>query len=205
MTTTRDAPRSARAILPWPRAQALEERFCELFEEGRDGECDKAEELTGGPSGGVKGPFVAILRGPELVDRLGRVGEYLRLDKPTSGVTSANSCHKRRALSRAIISSRTMGHLRSDQHRQRNQHVSHAVTPTPHPATNRGQGKKKDPSEVRAHRAIGDWTLRSSVCSVFLPSERVAGKRRLSSARRTRRKVTGGSDATLGVDGHKYN
>lgn len=37
-----------------------------------------AEELTKGPRGGVKGPFVALLRSPELVERLGRVGEYLR-------------------------------------------------------------------------------------------------------------------------------
>ena len=36
-------PRSARAVLPWPCAQALEKRFCELFEERRDGECDKAK------------------------------------------------------------------------------------------------------------------------------------------------------------------
>ncbi|MPZ46784.1 MAG: carboxymuconolactone decarboxylase family protein [Betaproteobacteria bacterium] len=37
-----------------------------------------AEELMNGPRGGVKGPFIPLLRSPELVDRLGRVGEYLR-------------------------------------------------------------------------------------------------------------------------------
>lgn len=37
-----------------------------------------AEELTRGPRGGVKGPFIALLRSPQLVDRLGKVGEYLR-------------------------------------------------------------------------------------------------------------------------------
>jgi len=37
-----------------------------------------AEELIKGPRGGVKGPFIALLRSPELVDRLGKVGEYLR-------------------------------------------------------------------------------------------------------------------------------
>ena len=37
-----------------------------------------AEEMTNGPRGGVKGPFVALLRSPELMDRLQRVGEYLR-------------------------------------------------------------------------------------------------------------------------------
>lgn len=37
-----------------------------------------AEELTNGPRGGVKGPFIAALRSPDLVDRLGKLGEYLR-------------------------------------------------------------------------------------------------------------------------------
>ena len=37
-----------------------------------------AEELTNGPRGGVRGPFIPLLRSPELVDRLGKVGEYLR-------------------------------------------------------------------------------------------------------------------------------
>src|SRR5688500_1646376 len=37
-----------------------------------------AEELTSGPRGGVKGPFIPLLRAPKLVDRLRKVGEYLR-------------------------------------------------------------------------------------------------------------------------------
>jgi 4-carboxymuconolactone decarboxylase len=37
-----------------------------------------AAELSAGPRGGVKGPFVALLRSPELMDRLQKVGEYLR-------------------------------------------------------------------------------------------------------------------------------
>jgi 4-carboxymuconolactone decarboxylase len=37
-----------------------------------------ADELINGPRGGVKGPFIPLLRSPELVDRLGKVGEYLR-------------------------------------------------------------------------------------------------------------------------------
>lgn len=37
-----------------------------------------AEELISGPRGGVMGPFIAALRSPELVDRLGKLGEYLR-------------------------------------------------------------------------------------------------------------------------------
>ena len=39
-----------------------------------------AAELIAGPRGGVKGPFVALLRSPELMDRLQRVGEYLRFN-----------------------------------------------------------------------------------------------------------------------------
>ena len=37
-----------------------------------------ADDLTAGPRGGVKGPFIPLLRSPELLDRLQKVGEYLR-------------------------------------------------------------------------------------------------------------------------------
>jgi len=37
-----------------------------------------AEELTAGPRGGVKGPFIPMLRSPELMNRLQKVGEYIR-------------------------------------------------------------------------------------------------------------------------------
>ena len=37
-----------------------------------------ADELAAGPRGGVKGPFIPLLRAPELMDRLQKVGEYLR-------------------------------------------------------------------------------------------------------------------------------
>ena len=37
-----------------------------------------AQELAAGPRGGVKGPFIPLLRSPELMDRLQKVGEYLR-------------------------------------------------------------------------------------------------------------------------------
>ena len=37
-----------------------------------------AAELAAGPRGGVRGPFIALLRSPELMSRLQRVGEYLR-------------------------------------------------------------------------------------------------------------------------------
>lgn len=39
-----------------------------------------AERLVAGPRKGVKGPFIPLLRSPELMDRLARVGEYLRFD-----------------------------------------------------------------------------------------------------------------------------
>lgn len=37
-----------------------------------------ADELTAGPRKGVKGPFIALLRSPELLARTQKVGEYLR-------------------------------------------------------------------------------------------------------------------------------
>jgi 4-carboxymuconolactone decarboxylase len=37
-----------------------------------------AQALSAGPRGGVKGPFIPLLRSPELMDRLQKVGEYLR-------------------------------------------------------------------------------------------------------------------------------
>jgi 4-carboxymuconolactone decarboxylase len=37
-----------------------------------------AAELAAGPRGGVRGPFIALLRSPELMARLQKVGEYLR-------------------------------------------------------------------------------------------------------------------------------
>lgn len=37
-----------------------------------------AAELAAGPRGGVRGPFIPLLRSPQLMDRLQKVGEYLR-------------------------------------------------------------------------------------------------------------------------------
>jgi 4-carboxymuconolactone decarboxylase len=37
-----------------------------------------ADELIAGPRKAVVGPFIALLRSPELLDRMQRVGEYLR-------------------------------------------------------------------------------------------------------------------------------
>src|SRR5882757_5873446 len=39
-----------------------------------------AQELASGPRGGVKGPFIPLLRNPELMNRLQKVGEYLRFE-----------------------------------------------------------------------------------------------------------------------------
>jgi 4-carboxymuconolactone decarboxylase len=39
-----------------------------------------AAEMTAGPRKGVKGPFIALIRSPELMDRLQKVGEYLRFE-----------------------------------------------------------------------------------------------------------------------------
>jgi 4-carboxymuconolactone decarboxylase len=43
-----------------------------------------AEELIAGPRKGVKGPFVPLLRSPELLARLQKVGEYLRFQSALS-------------------------------------------------------------------------------------------------------------------------
>lgn len=37
-----------------------------------------ADEIAGGPRGGVRGPFIALLHSPALAQRLQGVGEYLR-------------------------------------------------------------------------------------------------------------------------------
>jgi 4-carboxymuconolactone decarboxylase len=37
-----------------------------------------AEELAAGPRGGVRGPFIALLRSPELMAPLQKVGDYVR-------------------------------------------------------------------------------------------------------------------------------
>ena len=48
------------------------------FEKMTSAQRKAADELTAGPRKGVKGPFVPLLRTPELMDRLQKVGEYLR-------------------------------------------------------------------------------------------------------------------------------
>ena len=72
-----------------------------------------AEAIAAGPRGDVKGPFVSLLRSPELMDRVQRVGEYIRfrcpLDKRINELAAAITArhwtqqfewwaHKRQAL-----------------------------------------------------------------------------------------------------------
>jgi 4-carboxymuconolactone decarboxylase len=45
-----------------------------------DAQKKAAAALVAGPRKGVFGPFIALLRSPELMDRLQRVGEYLRFE-----------------------------------------------------------------------------------------------------------------------------
>lgn len=57
----------------------FEERMPALDPSAMDDRQKKAAaDMTAGPRGGVKGPFIGLLRSPEFMDRLQRVGEYLR-------------------------------------------------------------------------------------------------------------------------------
>ena len=47
-------------------------------EQMNDAQRAAADELIAGPRKGVKGPFIALLRSPELMARLQKVGEFLR-------------------------------------------------------------------------------------------------------------------------------
>ncbi len=46
----------------------------------KDSQKKAAAALIAGPRKAVVGPFIALLRSPELLERLQRVGEYLRFD-----------------------------------------------------------------------------------------------------------------------------
>ena len=48
------------------------------LEQMNDAQRKAAEELIAGPRKAVKGPFIALLRSPELLNRMQKVGEYLR-------------------------------------------------------------------------------------------------------------------------------
>ena len=56
-------------------------RFPELRpEQMTDAQQRVYQSIAGGPRGGVRGPFNALLRSPELADRVQKVGEYLRFN-----------------------------------------------------------------------------------------------------------------------------
>jgi 4-carboxymuconolactone decarboxylase len=50
-----------------------------------DAQKTAAADLIAGPRKGVFGPFIALLRSPELMDRMQRVGEYLRFNNTIAG------------------------------------------------------------------------------------------------------------------------
>ena len=61
------------------RAVDQEDRFPPLAPAAlTDAQRKAADAVAGGPRGGVYGPFVALLRSPELMDSAQRMGEYLR-------------------------------------------------------------------------------------------------------------------------------
>jgi 4-carboxymuconolactone decarboxylase len=62
-------------------ANARERRFKELTEaDMTDAQRRVYREIATGPRGGVRGPFNALLRSPELADRVQKVGEYIRFE-----------------------------------------------------------------------------------------------------------------------------
>jgi 4-carboxymuconolactone decarboxylase len=64
-----------------PRADALPDRLPPLADEAMTpAQRRAAEALVRGPRGAVFGPFVPLMRSPELLERTQRLGEYLRYD-----------------------------------------------------------------------------------------------------------------------------
>jgi 4-carboxymuconolactone decarboxylase len=56
-------------------------RFKELFPpEMTDAQRKAFDAIASGPRGGVRGPFNALLRSPDLADRVQKVGEYIRFN-----------------------------------------------------------------------------------------------------------------------------
>jgi len=60
-------PWRERLPLPAPEAMTAQQR-------------DAADALIAGPRKGVYGPFLPLLHSPQLLDRVARLGEYLRFD-----------------------------------------------------------------------------------------------------------------------------
>jgi len=62
-------------------AVGQEARFKPLGEKDMtDAQRKVYKEIASGPRGGVRGPFNALLRSPELADRAQKIGEYLRFN-----------------------------------------------------------------------------------------------------------------------------
>ncbi len=60
-------------------SQKKEPRFPDLNRENMtDAQKRVYDAITGGPRGGIRGPFGALLRSPELADRVRMMGDYLR-------------------------------------------------------------------------------------------------------------------------------
>ena len=68
-TTPQGFGPDTRERLPLPPAEAM-----------NDAQRAAAQALIDGPRKGVKGPFIPLLRSPVLMERLARVGEYLRFE-----------------------------------------------------------------------------------------------------------------------------
>ena len=65
--------------------ELLQDRMPPLGDEQMDAaQRAAAAELIAGPRKGVKGPFIPLLRSPELMARLQKVGEYLRFESSLS-------------------------------------------------------------------------------------------------------------------------
>jgi 4-carboxymuconolactone decarboxylase len=70
-----DRSRMALAVLPERMPEIPKEKMTEAQKQA-------AAELAAGPRGEVKGPFVALLRSPEFMRRVQKVGEYIRFVCP---------------------------------------------------------------------------------------------------------------------------
>src|SRR6185295_19840743 len=64
----------ARERLPMPAEDAM-----------NDGQRAAAKALIEGPRKGVFGPFLPLMRSPELLDRVAKLGEYLRFGSVLAG------------------------------------------------------------------------------------------------------------------------
>lgn len=50
-----------------------------------EAQIEAERRMTAGPRGGLRGPFIPLLRSPELLNRVQHLGEYLRYDSAIPG------------------------------------------------------------------------------------------------------------------------